>query len=81
MARILIILGSLLLPLVVYLLWLRLSQRKEELRAQGRLEFWRSLPWTWLIIAGLLLMGATLVTLRLLDIDIDELLFGKGMLG
>lgn len=81
MGRVIIILGSLLLPFLVYLLWLRLSRRKEELRAQGRLEAWRALPWTWLIIAGLLLMGATLVTLRLLEIDIDELLFGKGMLG
>jgi hypothetical protein len=26
-----------------------------------------------------LLMGATLVTLRLLDIDIDSLMFGEGM--
>ena len=79
MARILIILGSLLLPLLVYLLWLALSRRKEQLRAEGRLAGWRALPWTWLIIAGVAVMAVTLVTLRLLDIDIDRLVFGEGM--
>jgi len=79
MARILIILGSLLLPLVVYLLWLALSRRKEQLRAEGRLAGWQALPWTWLIIAGVAVMAVTLVTLRLLDIDIDSLFFGEGM--
>ncbi len=79
MGRILIILGSLLLPLAVYLLWLTLARRKAALRAEGRLSWWRALPWTWLIVAGVLVMGTTLVTLRLLDIDIDELLFDQGM--
>jgi hypothetical protein len=80
MARLLIVVGSLLLPFLVYLLWLALSRRKEQLAAAGRLPAWQALPWTWLIIAGVLLMGATLVTLRLLDIDIDSLMFGEGMI-
>jgi len=74
MARFLIILGSLVLPFAVYALWLALSRRKEELRAEGKLGFWRGLPWTWLIMAGVLCMGVTLITLRLLNIDIDTLL-------
>lgn len=76
MGRILIILGSLLLPLAVYLLWLALARRKQALAAAGQLPWWQALPWTWLIVAGVILMGTTLVTLRLLDLDIDELLFG-----
>jgi hypothetical protein len=79
MGRVIIIVGSLLLPLLVYLLWVALSRRKEQLAAEGRLPAWQALPWTWLIIAGVLLMGAALVTLRLLDIDIDSLMFGEGM--
>lgn len=74
MARLLIILGSLLLPLLVYLLWLGLSRRKLELKAAGRLSWWMALPWTWLIVAGIATLGVTLITLRLLEVDIDSLL-------
>ncbi len=79
MGRLIVIVGSLLLPFLVYLLWLALSRRKAQLSAEGRLPAWQALPWTWLIIAGVLLMGVTLVTLRLLEIDIDSFMFGEGM--
>ena len=54
MGRLIVIVGSLLLPFLVYLLWLALSRRKAQLSAEGRLPAWQALPWTWLIIAGVL---------------------------
>lgn len=79
MGRIIIIVGSLLVPFIVYGLWLTLSRRKQRLLAEGRLPAWQALPWTWLIVAGVALMAATLVTLRLLEIDPDTWIGGESL--
>lgn len=79
MARILIILVCLLGPLAIYLLWIRLVWRKQELAAAGRLERWRALPWTWLIVAGVLLLAVTLIGMNLLGIDPDGWIGGESL--
>lgn len=79
MGRIIIILGSLLVPFIVYGLWLALTRRKLKLMAEGRLPAWQALPWTWLIVSGVLLMATVLITLRLLDIDPDSWIGGESL--
>jgi hypothetical protein len=80
MGRILVLAIALLLPLGVYLLWLKLSRRKQALEAAGRLPAWQALPWTWLIVSGVLLLVATLLALRIFDIDPDAWIGGDSVL-
>ena len=79
MGRILIILFCLLAPLGVYLLYITLARRKQDLAAEGQLEPWRALPWTWLIVAGVLLMSVTLVAFYAFDIDPDSWIGGESL--
>jgi hypothetical protein len=59
MIRILLtIVLPLLLPTLLYLVWLAGSRGAAELAAAGP---WRTLPWTWLVLAGLALTTLFLV--------------------
>jgi uncharacterized BrkB/YihY/UPF0761 family membrane protein len=80
MGRILVLVIAMLLPFGVYLLWLSLSRRKEALAAEGRLPAWQALPWTWLIVSGVLLLVATLLAMRIFDIDPDAWIGGESVL-
>jgi len=80
MGRILIIAASLVLPFIVYGLWNTLTRRKLRLQAEGRLPAWQALPWTWLIVAGILTCGVTLVAFNLLGIDPDLGIGGESLI-
>ncbi len=54
---VLTILLPLLLPIALYLLWL-LTAGRAEFAAEGAV--WRGLPWTWLVLAGIILSLAAL---------------------
>lgn len=49
-----------LLPFMVYWLWLFFARRR------GKGGGWRDAPWVWLVIAGIVLVLGTLVTVGLL---------------
>mgnify|MGYP000716469743 CR=1 FL=1 len=79
MGRLLIMLFCLLAPIGVYLLWITLVRRKQALAAEGRLEPWRALPWTWLIVSGIALMAVTLLAFYAFDIDPDSWIGGESL--
>lgn len=81
MGRLLVILVAFVLPPLLYLAYLRLARRKQDLAAAGRLSGWRALPWTWLIIAGVLLMIALLLAMYIFDIDPDDWIGGESLVG
>jgi hypothetical protein len=80
MGRIFVLTIAIVLPFAVYLIWLALSRRKEALVAEGRLPGWQALPWTWLIVAGVLLLIASLLAMRIFDIDPDAWIGGESVL-
>jgi uncharacterized BrkB/YihY/UPF0761 family membrane protein len=80
MGRILVLAIAVLLPLGVYLLFLALTRRKQALAAEGRLPAWQALPWTWLIVSGVALLVATLIAMRVFDIDPDGWIGGDSVL-
>jgi len=79
MGRLLVIVVAFVLPVVVYLTYLRLARRKEDLAAQGRLTGWLALPWTWLIVAGVLLMVLMFLAMYAFDIDPDQWIGGESL--
>ena len=54
-----------LVPFVIYGAWLALSRRKARPAGADAAPEWREAPWTWLLIAGLGLLIASLVGLAL----------------
>ncbi len=57
----------LLVPFVIYGAWLALSRSKARPAGADAAPEWREAPWTWLLIAGLGLLIASLVGLALVD--------------
>ena len=49
--------APLILPAVLYFLWLRMAGGEQD----------RKVPWSWLVIAGVILVAIVLVGLALLD--------------
>ena len=54
----------LILPTVVYLLYVRVANRQAP-SAPGQRSWWRELPWLWLLGAGVALVAVCLVSLAL----------------
>lgn len=54
-------------PAAVFFLWLWASAIKRERKLKGTLPAWQDLPWTNLIIAGLVLMILATLSLYFLD--------------
>ena len=50
----------LVLPTALYLLWLWLARRLSPATEPGDGPPWHALPWLWLAIAGVVLLGAVL---------------------
>ena len=59
----------LVLPVVVYGIYLQLARRKARLKQEGRLPAWQDAPWSMIVLSGCLLLGATLLTVRFMDED------------
>ena len=53
----------LLVPFVIYGAWLALARNKARRAGADAVPEWREAPWTWLLIAGLGLLIASLVGL------------------
>lgn len=81
MGRILVLAIAFTLPFAAYFLYLKLARRKQALKAAGQLHGWRAWPWTWLILAGVLLLIAILVTERFTGIDPDSWIGGESLIG
>ncbi|HKY94485.1 MAG TPA: hypothetical protein VJL84_04230 [Kiloniellales bacterium] len=81
MGRLLVLLIALGLPFAAYFAYLKLARRKQALEAAGQLPAWQALPWTWLIIASVLLLVATLLLLRFTNIDPDAWIGGESLIG
>ena len=58
----------LILPLLLYCIWLGIHRRRRQAAGAPLPEGWglRDAPWTWLFISGIALLGASLVSLALL---------------
>ena len=54
----------LILPTVVYLLYVSVANRQAP-SAPGQPSWWRELPWLWLLIAGAALVAVCLLALAL----------------
>ena len=52
-------------PAIAYAVWYRFAQRKAELEAAGALPRWQDAPWTWIVVATLAMLAASLVLLAL----------------
>ena len=63
--KLLTVVLPLVLPFLVYWVYLALARRKARLAGEGRLPGWQDAPWTWIIASGGMLMIAALVTVRL----------------
>jgi hypothetical protein len=79
--RILVLVVALGLPFAAYFAYMKLARRKQALEATGQLPAWQALPWTWLIVASVLLLVATLVVLRFTGIDPDSWIGGESVIG
>lgn len=54
------------LPFAVWALYVVAARWKARRREQGRLPGWADAPWGWLILAGALLVAASLIAARFL---------------
>lgn len=63
--KLLTVVLPLVLPFLIYGIYLLLAQRKARLAGEGKLPRWQDAPWTWIIFAGAVLLAATLMTVRL----------------
>ncbi len=62
--KLLTVVLPLILPFLVYWVYLLLAQRKARLQAEGRLPGWQDAPWPWIIVSGVVLMAAALGYVR-----------------
>ncbi len=53
-------------PLVSYVIWLKMSQQNKILRAEGKLPHWRDAPWTLIVLITLGWVIVLLVVMALL---------------
>jgi hypothetical protein len=67
MIRLLLPVLLIVVPLVSYVVWLKMSQENKVLRAEGRLPHWRDAPWTLIVLATLAAIAALLAALALFD--------------
>jgi hypothetical protein len=67
MIRLLLPVLLIVVPLVSYIVWLKLAKENKALRAQGKLPQWRDAPWTLIVLATLLAVGLLLAALALFD--------------
>ena len=67
MVRLLLPVLLIVVPIVSYMIWLKMSQRNKELRAQGRLPHWREAPWTLIVLITIACVGLLLVALAIFD--------------
>ena len=63
--KLLTVVLPLILPFLIYGIYLVLAQRKARLAGEGKLPRWQDAPWTWIILSGAVLLAATLVALRI----------------
>ncbi len=80
MGRLLLILLALATPFIVYGLWTWIERKRQSVRSEGRMEGWESLPWAWLIIAGVVLVALSLISMRVFDWDPDALIGGPSLI-
>lgn len=56
----------LVLPLALYWLYVVMARRRARAAGSGDPLLWHEGPWVWFALAGVILMAASLVTLRLM---------------
>lgn len=80
MGRILLIALALATPFIVYGLWTWLERKRSSAMAEGRDYGWETWPWAWLIIAGVILVAISFVSMRIFDWDPDGLIGGPSLI-
>ena len=61
MRQVLTVLLPLLLPLLAYFLYARIAQHRAQQAGQSPPSPWRDMPWPWILLAGCVLMTASLL--------------------
>ena len=56
-----------LLPFIVYGAYLAMLRRQARLAGEGDMPRWQEGPWLWVMLSGVVLMIAVLVTIRLMS--------------
>ena len=64
MRKFLLIVLPIILPFLIYGLYLALARRRARLAGEGDLPGWQNAPWTWIIAASVLLLMASLIAVR-----------------
>lgn len=65
--KLLTVVLPLVLPFLIYGLYLVLAQRKARLAGEGKLPRWQDAPWTWILVAGAVLLAVSLIAFRLTE--------------
>ncbi len=80
MARILVILLSILVPFLVYAAWMAFERRRNRALVRGKGQGWATLPWGWLILSGMALIVLSFLAMWLFDIDPDGWIGGPSLI-
>ncbi len=63
--KLLMVALPLLLPFVAYFIYAAIARRRAQRAGDRPVPRWQQAPWTWIALAGVLLMAASLVTFGL----------------
>ena len=63
--KLLLVALPLVLPFLAYALYLAIARRRAQKAGEGPVPRWQQAPWTWIALATVLLMAASLVTFGL----------------
>ncbi len=63
--KLLMVALPLLLPFLGYALYLEIARRRAQKAGEAPVPRWQQAPWTWIALAGVLLMAASLATFGL----------------
>lgn len=55
------------LPFVIYGVWLTYARYRARMAGHDGMPEWRDAPWTWLMVAGAVLVSLSLATLAFVD--------------
>ncbi len=80
MTRVLIVLLCLVLPILVYLLWMSFEQKRNLALVRGATKGWATLPWAWLILSSIALIILSFLSLWFFDLDPDGWIGGPSLI-
>ncbi len=71
MARLLIAVLAVILPILVYLAWMAFERKRDVALVRGDQAGWARLPWAWLILSSIALIILSFLAMWFFDLDPD----------